>query len=85
MLICTYKLSDELMKVSRHALKSVNVAYRLPIGSEVHAAVSAQRGSPEVEAVGRCVPVEVSGEVPHSESNLIATDHIAVIVFILVE
>ena len=68
-----------------HLLEYSDVAYRLPVGSEVHAAVSPECGSPEVQSVGWCVTVKVSSEVPHSESHLIAVDNVAVLVLLLVE
>lgn len=85
MLICTYKLSDEFVKLLCHPLERVYVAYRLPVGSEVHAAVSSECGSPKVKAIRRCVTVNVSGEVPYSKSDLIAVDNVAIIVLLLVE
>lgn len=83
MLNCTYKLSDEFVKLLCHPLESVYVAYRLPVGSEVHAAVSPECGSPEVKAIRRCASVKVSSEVPHSESHLIAVGHFAVLILLL--
>ncbi len=73
------------MEFFGHPLESVYVAYRLPVGSEVHAAVSSLCGSPKVKAIRWCASVKVSGEVPYSESNLIAVDNIAVFVFLFVK
>ena len=85
MLICTYKFSDEFVKLLCHPLESVYVAYRLPVGGEVHATVSAQGGSPEVKAVGRCVTVKVSSEIPHSEGDLIATYLMTIFAFLFIK
>lgn len=82
MLICTYKLSDEFVKFGRHPLECVDVAYRLPVGSEVHAAVSSECGSPEVKAIRLhiSVAVHIPAEIPHTEGYLIAVGCLAVLV-----
>ena len=85
MLICTYKFSDEFVKLLCHPLESVYVAYRLPVGGEVHAAVSSLCGSPKVKAIRWCASVKVSGEVQYSESNLIAVGHFAGLILLLPE
>ena len=85
MLICTYKLSDEFVKLLCHPLESVNIAYRLPVGGEVHAAVSSECGSPKVKAIRRCASVKVSCEIPYSKSHLITVDNVAVLVLIFAE
>ena len=85
MLICTYKFSDEIVELLCHPLESVYVAYRLPVGCEVHTAICTECGSPEVKAIRWLPSVKVSSEVPHSESYLIAVDNVAIVILLLAE
>ena len=86
MLICTYKFSDEFVKLLCHPLESVYVAYRLPVGSEVHAAVSSESGSPKVESIGMFFrTTRIFRAIPHAEGNLIAVGHFAVLILLLAE